>query len=284
MNSASLQTPASNRLVDQLSGVLIIAYKESTEQLEAAFRQEGLPCQVLRQDDNPDYQTYSSSYRTMLNHCQGWLKAAEATKPTLLVEADFVPVSGLGQLPLPFDQQQQDVGICWLYTCAPQIYSVNDDGFAEGFSTGLVAYILTPQGARTLVGLVDEETQATGTGYTVFDSHIDTFLRRHSLKNYIPFRNYGEHGGVSNPEHRKHGFSGIHRADVLFGKLAFLPAYATTEKSHTLAFLKARSQARIKGIGRLLLGKFLRPYVAKRSSVPLRLISFAVQRQISFWL
>ena len=284
MNPTATQAPVPNRLVDQISGVLIIAYKEATTDLEAALASEGIKCEVLRQEDQPEYKDYSSSYRCMLNHSRAWARAAEETKPTMIVEADFVPVVGLGQLPLPFNPEQKNSGIAWLYTCAPQLYSVSQDGFAQGFSTGLVAYILTPASGRVLGNLIEEITQKQGTGYVTFDSEIDAFLRFRNFKNYIPFRNYGEHGGIANPEHRQHGLSGIHRADVLYNQLAFLPAYATAAKLSGLALLKARLAARLKGIGRLAQGKFLRFKIVKNSSVPGRLLSFAVRRQLSLRL
>ena len=274
------QQTRGDRLVDQISRVFIIAYRESTVQLEAAFAREGLPCEVLRQEDNPDYQSYAAIYRCMLNHLRAWTFAAQQEKPTLIVEADFVPVVGLGQLPLPFNPEQPNVGISWLYTCAPLVYSLTRDGYAEGFSTGLVAYILTPQGAASLCGLVNQVTKEHGTGYYNFDSDIEKYLRIRGFKNYIAFRNYGEHGGRSNPEHRRNGMSGIHRADVLCGKLAFCPDYAIGW-NRPILFLQARLKARIKGIGRLLAGRFLRWKIVRRSSSPDRLLQFALQRQLT---
>jgi hypothetical protein len=266
-------------LVEAIGQTFILAYRESTELLEATLRQEGLQCEVLRQVDRPEYQSYASIYRCMLNHQTAWRLAAQSSQPTLIVEADFVPVVGFGQLPLPFSLTQPDVGISWLYTCAPQLYSVTEEGFGEGFSTGLVAYVLTPPAAQALINLVAEITEYHGTGYYNFDSHIDSFLRRHEFKNYISFRNYGEHGGKPNPEHRRNRLSGIHRADVLYGKLAFAPAY-TEVAQPLLLFRIARLKARSKGIARLLLGKFLRIKIIRESSVPLRLISFAIRRQL----
>jgi hypothetical protein len=279
MNSSN--SSSSNQLRDRLSQVLIIAYKEPTDRLEKFFAQQGLKCEVLRQEDNPAYKDYASIYRCMLNHSRGWARAAEETQPTMIVEADYVPVINLGELPLPFNGDRDPVGICWLYTCAPQIYSVTEEGFGEGFSTALVAYILTPEGARALGGLVDKITAEQGTGYFNFDSEIDNFLRPQGFKNYIPLRNYGEHGGIANPEHRKNGMSGIHRADVLANRLAFLPDYAAAEPNSSLALLKARLNARIKGMARLVLGKFLRIPVVSTSSYPVRLIKFAILRQLS---
>lgn len=276
----SLKQSRGDRLIDHIGRVLIIAYRESTLQLEAAFAREGIPCEVVRQEDNPDYQGYAAIYRCMLNHLRAWTFAAQQELPTLIVEADFVPVVGLAQLPLPFNPEQSNVGISWLYTCAPQIYSISPQGYAEGFSTALVAYIVTPQGAASLCGLANQITVQHGTGYYNFDSEIDKYLRIRGFKNYIPFRNYGEHGGRSNPEHRHNGMSGIHRADVLFGKLAFLPDYAIG-KNQAFFLFKARLRARIKGIGRLLTGRFLRWKIVRQSSTPNRLFQFALQRHLT---
>jgi hypothetical protein len=279
MAQAMAQAAGEGRsLVDQIDRVLIIAYRETTELLEAAFAQAGFECEVLRQVDQLEYEGYAAIYRCLLNHQRAWERAAGTVKPMLIVEADFVPVVNLGRLPLPFAIQQPDVGMAWLYTCASQLYSVTPEGFAEGFSTGLVAYVLTPQGARGLQDFVAQITAAQGTGYYNFDSEIDRFLRQQGFKNYIPFRNYGEHGGKANPEHRRNGMSGIHRADVLFDRLAFLPDYAMGDRGQ---FWQARARARLKGLGRSLLGKYLRPKIAVSSSVPSRLICFALLRQLT---
>ncbi len=269
-----LQNLAHPTLSQTIGQRFILAYRESTEQLETTLTAAGLPCEVLRQQDRPEYAGYASIYRCMLNHQQAWLRAAAAKLPTLVVEADFVPVIGMGQLPLPFEPAQLNVGICWLYTCAPQLYSVSSNGFGEGFSSGLVAYIITPQAAAALCEMVAEITRIHGTGYINFDSEIDKYLRAKGFKNYIPFRNYGEHGGIPNPEHRRNGMSGIHQADVLYGQLAFTPAYVA-------AAPQARLRARLKGLARLLLGKFLRFKVWRTSSSPLRLLRFAIGRQFS---
>ncbi len=271
-----------NTLIHQVGKVLILAHRESTDRLQLTFTQAGFECAVLRQTDKPEYQTYASIYRCLLNHSQAWEFAAQVQQPTLIVEADFVPIAGLEKLPLPFNPTVLgNVGMAWLYTCAPQIYSVTADGFAEGFSTALVAYILTPQGAKALQGFVAEIATKHGTGYYNFDSEIDGFLRAQNLKNYVPFRNYGEHGGRANPEHRHNGMSGRHRADVLWDQLAFLPDYAAAPHPHLRLFW-ARLQARLKGIARLVLGKYLRPKILRNSKNPGRLLSFAIRRQLRF--
>jgi hypothetical protein len=274
---------STHQLAHNISKVLIIACKESTEQLEAVFTQEGFECQVLRQEFKPEYEKFSRSYLCLMNHAHAWEIAEKETQPTMIIEADFVPVVGIGKLPLPFNPQQENVGISWLYTCASQVYSVSTEGYAEGFSTAAVAYIVTPKAAKSLQELAADVTEKHGaTNYSTWDSTIDTFLRDRKLKNYIPWRNYGEHGGVPNPEHKKNKLGNIHRADVLYGKLAFMPIYANTQKLQTLTLFFVRLQARFKGINRVLSGRFLRLQVVKGSSVPTRLLSFAILRHFNW--
>ncbi len=281
--NANKLIPKDNNLVDCIDRVLIIACKESTHQLEEALNKEGFQCQVIRQETKPEFENFSRSYLCLMNHHNAWQIAANQTKPTLIIEADFVPVLGFGKLPLPFNPNQSDIGISWLYTCAPQVYSVSCEGYAEGFSTSMVAYIVTPQAALCLLDLAKEITEKKGaTTYSSWDSTIDSFLRQRKLRNYIPWRNYGEHGGLPNPEHYQNNLSKVHRADVLYGKLAFMPPYTIGEGNIHLKFISVRFQARLKGIFRLLTGRFLRVKVLRGSSVPGKLLSFAVLRQLSF--
>lgn len=281
IDAAMEQLPSPNRLGDRIGKVLIIAYKESTELLEKTLREEGLTPEVVRQAENPAMQDFSPSYRCLLNHHSAWEKAL-STHTTLIVEADFVPVRGFGQLPLPFPCDRTDLGIAWLYACAPQIYSVSQDGYADGFSTAMVAYIITNHSAEYLMQLADRIKDEIGSKkYSAWDSGIDAFLRQHKFKNYVPFRNYGEHGGRPNPEHRQNQLSSSHRADVLYGKLAFLPMYASEEQEGSLKLLGVRLKARLKGIGRLVTGRYIRLPILKKSSVPGRLLSFAIRRHLT---
>lgn len=276
------QQNSPNRMGDRIGKVLIIAYKEPTDLLEKTLREEGLIPEVVRQAENPAMQDFSPSYRCLLNHRSAWEKALSVPQPTLIVEADFVPVQGFGQLPLPFPSDRTDLGIAWLYTCAPQIYSVSQEGYAEGFSTAMVAYIITNDSAEYLMQLADRIKDEIGPkNYSSWDSGIDAFLRQHKFKNYVPFRNYGEHGGRPNPEHRQNQLSSSHRADVLYGKLAFLPMYAAENEEGSLKLWGVRLKARLKGIGRLVTGRYIRLPVLKNSSVPGRLLSFAIRRHLT---
>ncbi|NMG57046.1 LPS biosynthesis glycosyltransferase [Geitlerinema sp. P-1104] len=266
-----------NTLVNSLNKVFIIAYKETTDQLEAYLKQEGFDCEVVRQENRPEYQDFSPSYRCLLNHCQAWEKAAESQKLNLIIEADFVPVKDFGKLPLPFPKDSEKFGISWIYTCAPQVYWVSEEGYAQGFSTSAVAYILSPKAASCLTEFADKIGQETdGKVYSTWDSQIDTVLRSHNFKNFIPFRNYGEHGGIPNPEHRQNGLSPGHQADVLWGEMAFTPLYHQNYNP-----LGIRLKARAKGIARLLKGNFLRRNTFKNSRVPWRLLRFSLRRQLT---
>lgn len=276
-----LSQTATETLRQHIGTVFILACDEATEPLETAIAKAGFACEVLRQRPRPEFTNFSRSYRCLLNHRSAWERATATNRLTLVVEADFVPVKGFGDLPLPFDPNQADVGICWLYTCAPQIYSVSDTGYAQGFSTSLVAYIINPQSAAALIELAAIVKHDPGPAvYSAWDSEVDSFLLKRQLKNYIPFRNYGEHGGGQpNPEHRAFGLSTTHRADILYRQLAFPPPYTAYHW-----FPAVRFQARLKGIARLLTGRFIRIPILQESSFPLRLLRFAIGRQLSLRL
>ncbi|MEL7356511.1 MAG: LPS biosynthesis glycosyltransferase [Cyanobacteria bacterium J06560_6] len=286
-NTSNAPVPAS--LVNCIAQTFIIAYKEPTEQLTETLTQYGCDCTVLRQVHQPGYETYSPSFLCLLNHRSAWELALRSEKPTLIVEADFVPVVNFATLPLPFDPADPDLGIAWLYTCASQIYNVIDKsgapagGWARGYSTSMVAYVITPRSARMLIELAMQVEKDPGPRqYSPWDSGIEYYLRDRGLHNYVPFRNYGEHGGLPNPEHGKNKLSKAHRADVLHGPLAFAPMYAAEQKHvNRWAWMKARAYGRIKGLGRLLLMKYLRAEVIRKSSQSGRLVWFAIARHLT---
>lgn len=281
-------TASPQRLIDCIGQTFILAYREPTDRLTAALDQSGCRSEVLRQIHQPGYEAYSRSYLCLLNHCQAWKRALQSDQPTLIVEADFVPVMGFGLLPPPFDPADPDLGMAWLYTCAPQVYSITERGYALGYSTSMVAYVITARSAQLLLDLAQVVERDPGpTAYSPWDSGIDYYLRDRGLHNYVPFRNYGEHGGLPNPEHQANRLSKAHRADVLYGRLAFAPLYAQAEATqtdwHSIGRRwKERGYGRIKGLGRLLLGKYLRGPVLKSSGQPIRLLRFAIGRHLTF--
>lgn len=269
------------RLIDYTRQIFIIAHRENTDPLVAVLQTQGFDCQVLRQAHRPEQADFSRSYLCLLNHRTAWQWVLDQQQPALILEADFVPVKHFAQLPVPFNIYQPDLGLAWLYTCAAQVYDISQDGHAQGYSTSMVAYVLPPACVTHLLTFADGIAQDPGpTAYTPWDSQLDELLLGQGLRNYIPFRNYGEHGSYNpNPEHQANGLSRTHRADVLYGPLAFEPPYA-----QGLAGWKVRLYARLKGLVRLLVGRYVRPGVLRKAEVPLKILRFALWRQLSLRL
>ncbi|MEM9265217.1 MAG: LPS biosynthesis glycosyltransferase [Cyanobacteria bacterium P01_F01_bin.13] len=267
----------SNLLIETIGQTFILAYKEETDQLTSFLNSAGCQVEVLRQVHRSEYKAYSSSYLCLLNHRKAWERALLSEKPTLIVEADFVPVTNFAKLPAPFDPADKQLGIAWLYTCAAQIYTITDKGYAEGYSTAMVAYMVTKDSAWKLIELAAAVKADPGPKtYTPWDSGIEYYLRDRNFHNYVPWRNYGEHGGLPNPEHQQNNLSTTHRADILYGPLAFEPNYGHV--------LKERIYGRAKGLGRLFLNKYLRGPVLRGSSHPVRLLKFTISRQLTLRL
>ena len=110
------------------------------------------------------------------------------------------------------------------------------------------------------------------------------FAQKRGVNTYIPFRSYGEHGGTPNWEHREAGINPTHRADVLWGRLHFLPLYA---KGSIIVYLICRARAKIRAILRLLSGRFVEFPLLLNSSIPInqkiRLVLFGIRRLVSIW-
>ncbi|MEM8611402.1 MAG: LPS biosynthesis glycosyltransferase [Cyanobacteria bacterium P01_H01_bin.105] len=264
-------------LVRSIGQTFVLAYQENTEQLATFLSHAGCHIEVLRQIHRADYTHYSRSYLCLLNHRKAWERATLSEQPTLIVEADFVPVANFAKLPPPFDPDDKKMGIAWLYTCASQIYNITDQGYAQGYSTAMVAYVVTQRSAWQLIELAAAvEANPGPETYTPWDSGIEYYLRDRNFHNYVPWRNYGEHGGIPNPEHQQNNLSTTHRADVLYGPLAFEPPYKKV--------LQERAYGRVKGLGRLLLNKYLRGPVIRDSAQPARLLRFAIGRQLTLRL
>ncbi len=269
------------RLIDYTSTVLIIAHREDTSRLAASLEQEGFHCQVQRQAYRSEQAEFARSYLCFMNHVEAWKWVAEHQRPAVIVEADFVPVQRMGKLPLPFDPEQADVGIAWLYTCAAQVYDISPERHAQGYSSSLVAYIMTPRAVPSLLQLFEQISHNPGPcHYYPWDSDLDKALLAQGFRNYLPFRNYGEHGSDHpNPEHAAHQLGRTHRADVLYGPLAFKPDYAESE-----GFWRTRLWGRIRGLVRLGMGRYTQPHVLRRAEVPFKILSFAMRRQFSLRL
>jgi hypothetical protein len=87
---------------------------------------------------------------------------------------------------------------------------------------------------------------------------------------FMPWRHYGEHGGLPNREHDSAGVGvakrfrllgrlGLgrnHHADVLYAPLMFLPPYA---QGHRRRLWRTRLEAKLTGWLKLLSGKMVQP-------------------------
>ena len=88
-----------------------------------------------------------------------------------------------------------------------------------------VAYVLSRESAVLLQDFDEEEIARTNLrNYTSWETRLGSFLRkRKGIRNHIPLRQFGEHGGLPNPEHKRAGLRDWHEADMLACPLAFQP-------------------------------------------------------------
>jgi len=262
-------------LREMVSGVVIVAHNEDTTALRAALISEGLSVDEVRGPYTPEQLTFAAITRCMVNHANAWRIAARRSQPTIIVEADFVPVKGFGGLMAPLPLERISSSLAYLYAAGPEIWDLAGPHFARGHGGGLVATLIPPTVASQLLHYVDEEMTRNPLGtYSPFDTEIGYWLKDRGVQSYIPYRHYGEHGGIPNPEHAVFGLGRPHQADVLHTSLAFLPAYANGSR---LRYWRTRMRARAWGVLRLITGRF----VARHNLLCrewLRIIRFSVGR------
>jgi hypothetical protein len=256
MNTNSMMSAAvAPTLREVSSGVIIVAHKEDTSHLRHAFECEGLRVDEVRGPYAPGQEKFSGAMRCFVNHANAWRIAAGRDKPRIVVEADFVPVRGFADLPAPIPPHDDTNFFGYLYTVGPQIWDLVRPGLACGHGGGLVATLIHPTVATMLLEFLEEQLAANPRGeYSPFDTKIGYWLKDRGVESYIPYRHYGEHGGIGNPEHARAGLGRPHQADVLQGPLAFLPAYAEGSLMKSWA---TRTRARVWGLLRLAAGRYL---------------------------
>lgn len=205
----------------------IIAHKEDTSVLEAVLTEEGFEVRVNRKVYTPEEAATSAAHRCMLNHMEVWEKIASGTECALVLEADFVPVRNFGSLPSPVPAARLAQSIAWLYYGGGRLRGMDEQGYPLGSAPTTVGILCSPAGAAVMHHFGMRECQIRQEGrYSVWDVQLAMDARSHGVPVYLPFRSYGEHGGLPNPEHKINGVRQHHRADVLWGALAYLPAYA----------------------------------------------------------
>jgi hypothetical protein len=275
VSDAPPKCPTVPTLREASSGVIIVAHNENTIQLRQALQAEGFMVDEVRGPYTPEQTRYSAIMRCFVNHANAWRLAALREQPTIVVEADFVPVRGFGRLPAPMVPGRADTFLGYLYACGPQVWDLARPDLARGHAGGMVALLIPPKVAALLLEFFEEEIAVNPLGYySPFDSKVGFWLKARGVESYLTYRHYGEHGGIPNAEHARAGLGRPHQADVLQGELAFLPMYAYGSR---MKLWSRRARARAWGMLRLLCGRYLAWHDYKRSHAR-RILRFAVGR------
>lgn len=286
--------PPLNSIVRQ---TYILAYKEDTRLLELALQEESFTPVVLRPEYSSNELSYSRTIRCLLNHNSAWQKAASSKDFTLVMEADFVPCKNFGRLPIPFDPDKHD-GRAWafLYAGGARVFTRHPDGSLQGHAACPVAYLIPPKVGQWLTEYTQEELVRHGdlTQYSLWDTQFQWQLMGKGAICFMPWRHYGEHGGISNPEHKTAGigiakripllaclgFGANHHADVLWSSLKFLPPYAQGSR---LKFLRTRAEAKLIGWLKLFTGRVVQRINVPTMSQCLRLYTVCLLRLCTFY-
>lgn len=241
------------RLIDVCQSAVVVAHLEDTALLHSALIAEGFSTLEVRGPYTSLQLGYSADMRCLVNHANAWRIVASMQGPAIVVEADFVPVRGMGELPWPGAPTTQGNGLIYLYACGPEFWDLCQPAVARGHAGGAVALLMFPETAQLLLRFAEGVIADNQAGsYCAWDSRLGYWLLERGVQSYLPYRHYGEHGGIPNPEHSRHGLGRPHQADALMGPLAFLPAYA---RGSRWRLIRSRMRARWWGIIRLAAGR-----------------------------
>lgn len=251
--------PGRSTIREVVGQVLVLAYKEDVRPLLTALEEERLPASVQRIEYSSEELAYPRSSRLLLNHRLAWEKAAALPGYTLICESDFVPCRGMGDFPV-FWPVTNARAWGYLYQGSPRLLALSEGRpvYLRAHVSAMVAYVINATMAKILLEFFDHLSATYGlTHYFSFEAFLQWFVTGKGGAAYMPWRHYGEHGGLPNPEHAaigklRHG--GEHRSDNLMAKLHFLPQYA---RGSTMRYLLVRAKWRLLGIGRLLSGRWI---------------------------
>jgi hypothetical protein len=257
----------------------LIAHQEDTTRLRQTLEQQGFTVHVVRSAYTAAQQRLATSERVLINHTRAWQAIAASGRHGVVMEADFVPVRDFGRLPLPVPADRVSSSLAYLYSVGIELWDLCDPpACMRGHAGGMVAYAVSEGVAATLLQFSAEHQRHNPSGhYSCWDADLGYWLKQRGTESYLPFRQYGEHGGIGNPEHAAAGLRATDHADALAGPLSFLPAYAD---GSTFRFLTTRFRARTWAWGRLLCGRTLNWYNLRRSK-PLAMATFAVGRLLT---
>jgi hypothetical protein len=188
------------KLKEVCEDVCIIAHNEDISQLISSLEAEGFKVEVIRGPYPKNIQGWSPSVLCLVNHMNAWKCASERTTPTIIVEADFVPARGFGAFPFPFDLLKSPKSLGYLYACGPEIWDFQGGGI-RGHAGATVAYVLTQVVAVKLQEFAQTEVlSGEPSKYIGWDTRMGYWLKEKGIESYMPYRQYGEHGGMPNVE------------------------------------------------------------------------------------
>ncbi|MCF8534254.1 MAG: hypothetical protein K9G48_14700, partial [Reyranella sp.] len=150
----------------------------------------------------------------------------------------------------------------YLYQGSPRLLAMSEDrpAYLRVHASPTVAYIVNATVAKILLEYFEyASSEYDLTHYFSFEAYLQWYVMGKGAAAYMPWRHYGEHGGLPNMEHAAIGklsHGGEHRADNLMGALRFLPLYA---RGSIVRFHLMRAKWRLLGIGRLMSGRWITP-------------------------
>jgi hypothetical protein len=254
-------------LIEMTDQVFVVAHKEDTTSLESVLSAQGFLVKVQRGPYSSDQEKYSSAVKCLINHANVWRRVKESRKTAIVVEADFVPVKNFSTRvsPLPDDKEDLTVGFAWLYSAGSILYGFDGRNFPHGHGNTTCAYMLAPHVADYLLKFFEREMSGIKEGqYAQWETYLGIYLRKeHEVLNYIPVYQYGEHGGIPQPEHSANKVRSWHQADVLIDELAFMPLYA---KGSKFLYFIYRGRAILRAWARLFLLRFYDPRCVNKDS------------------
>jgi hypothetical protein len=242
--------------------VFIVAHREDITDLRNALEREGFIVEVVTGPYTEEQLSWPAQMRCFANHANVWRKASGLSGLVLVCEADFVPVKGISNMPIPFPPTVAgESRFAWLYNPGATLYGVDAADNLYGHGNTTVCYLFSASCGRVLLDFFDREiAKQGGKTYRLWETYLGIYLRwEHGIKNFFVERQYGEHGGQPNPEHAAKGvkpWQQWHHADLLAGKLAFLPQYA---RGSLLKYYAWRLLSRVRGMVRIASLRYFDP-------------------------
>jgi len=243
------------RFGDYFRTALVVAHHEDTSDLCRALRSEGFDVTIIKRHYSDQEIGLPRAIKCLLNHSSAWKFVCELGEPALIVEADFVPCKGIASFPMPYCPKELGPKVAYVYAAGPVVYHADGSGGFFGHAATNVAYTVDLKAAGLWLDLLqDHQVTRDFNQYYQWDVEMPVDLRRlKGVRLYLSQKDYGEHGGIPNPEHRMNGITHWHQAAALMSPLAFLPQYA---KGSWIRFVYFRVRSRARYVYKFIVGKY----------------------------